>query len=139
MESAYVDQRVSDRLETELPELSQIVVKAVAGEVTVAAGARPHIEVRRESGGDVFVEVRDGVLYVSQPEPGMAPIERFVRMVTDGRRHRCRVTITAPPQANIDITVVSADVVVSGFEGGTNVKAVSGTVTLASLRHEVDV
>ena len=139
MESGYQSWRVADSLSTQLPEISKVVVKVVAGDVTVAAGATSHVEVRRDSGADVFVEVRDGVLLVSQPEPDMAPIERLVKMFTEGKRHRCTVAITAPPACEVEVTGVSSDVVASGFEGGTRVKTVSGDVTLSTLRHEVDV
>lgn len=139
MEAGLSNWQVPDSLSTELGEVSKVVVKIVAGEVTVAAGLTPHIDVRRESGADVFVEVRDGVLYVSQPEPDMAPIERFIKMFTEGKRHRCTVAITAPAAAEVDITTVSADVVASGFDRGTRVKTVSGDVTMSALRGEVDV
>jgi hypothetical protein len=139
MEAGQSSWRVSDVLSTPLPEISKVVVRTVAGEVTAAAGATPHIEVRRESGADVVVEVRDGILFVSQPDPDIAPIERFIRLLTEGKRHRCTVAITAPPGAEVSLSTVSADIVASGFDGGTSVKTVSGDVTLSTLRHEVDV
>lgn len=131
--------RVSDELSTDLPEISKVVVRIVAGEVTVASGEAPRIEVRRRSGSDVFVEVRDGTLFVSQPEPDSPPFERLWKMFTEGRRHRCTVTIAAPSSADVSVTTVSGDAVVSGFSGGTKVKTVSGDITLAALRNDVDV
>ncbi|MGH7859761.1 MAG: DUF4097 family beta strand repeat-containing protein [Candidatus Binatia bacterium] len=131
--------RVSESLEQDLDDVRQVIVRAVAGEVTVTAGPRARIEVRRESGGEVHVDVRDGVLHVSHPDPDIAPLERFIRMLTEGRRHRCWVAVTAPPGAKIDVTTVSAPVVVSGFDGGTKVKSVSGDVTLSQLQTNVDV
>lgn len=140
--------RVADSLEQDLGDVRQVIVRAVAGEVTVTAQdeaerlpgtGRARIEVRRESGAEVHVDVRDGVLHVSQPDPDLAPIERIFRMLTEGRRHRCWVAITAPPGAKIDVTTVSASVIVSGFDGGTKVKCVSGDVTLSRLQTAVDV
>jgi DUF4097 and DUF4098 domain-containing protein YvlB len=60
-------------------------------------------------------------------------------MFTEGSRHRCAVAITAAPGAKISITTVSAEVVVSGFDGGTNVKTVSGEVTLSRMGKDLDV
>lgn len=131
--------RVADELSADLDDATEVVVGVVAGEVTVTAGTTTHVDVRRDSGADVFVSSRGGVLSVHQPEPGVAPIERFIKMLTEGRRHRCTVAITAPVTAKISISAVSADVIVSGSEGGTRVKTVSGDVTLSALRHEVDV
>jgi hypothetical protein len=131
--------KVHDELSTDLTDVQRVVVRTVAGDVTVTSGAQPHIDVRRLSGSDVHVDVRDGVLYVSQPEPGLAPIDRFFKMFTDGRRHRCMVSITAPPTASLDLTTISADIVAAGFEGGTKIKTVSGDVTLNHLAKEIDV
>jgi hypothetical protein len=142
MESGATSWRVADTLSAELtgiPEVSKVVVRIVAGDVTVAAGPSARVDVRRLSGADVMVEVRDGTLYVSQPDADSAPIERFIKMFTEGKRHRCSATITAPAAAKVSVTTVSGEVVASGFEGGTRVKTVSGDVTLSTLRHEVDV
>jgi DUF4097 and DUF4098 domain-containing protein YvlB len=114
-------------------------VRIVAGDVTVTSGAQSHIDVRRESGDDVHVEFQNGTLFVSQPDPDAAPLERFFRMFTDGRRHRATVSIVAPVAARVQVSTVSAPAVVSGFDGGTDVNTVSGEVTLARLRDEVDV
>lgn len=130
---------VSDELSTGLNEVNRIVVRVVAGDVTVTAGPSAHIDVRRESGADVTVELNNGTLFVSQPEPDLAPIDRIIKFVTESRRHRCTVAITAPPGALVEVTTVSAEVVTSGFEAGTKIKTVSGDVTLAALRQEVDV
>lgn len=131
--------KVSDELDVELAEVDKVVVRIVAGDLVVTTGTSPHLYVRRESGADVSVELNHGTLHVSQPESDMAPIERIWKYVTEGRRHRSRVHITAPPGAQIDLTTVSADIVASGFEGGSKLKSVSGDVTLSDLKHEVDV
>jgi putative adhesin len=131
--------KVSDELSIDLDAVEKVVVKMVAGELTVTSGPSPHVDVRRESGANVTVELNHGILIVSQPEPDIAPIERIWKYVTEGRRHRCAVAITAPPEAQIDLTTVSADIVASGFAGGSKVKTVSGDVTLSDLTTEVDV
>ncbi len=131
--------RVEDELATGLPDLNRVVVRIVAGDVTVTAGTTSRIEVRREGGSAVDVRLRDGVLQVMQPEADTAPIERIIKWFTEGRRHRCTVVITAPPEATIDLTTVSASVVASGFRSGTRVKTVSGEVTLSTLGENVDV
>jgi len=130
---------VSDELSTDLDDVQSVVVRIVAGDVTVTAGEKSRVEVRRLSGADVYVESRDGVLHVAQPDPDIAPIERFLKMFTEGSRHRCTVAITAAPGAKISITTVSAEVVASGFGGGCNVKTVSGEVTLSRFGKDVDV
>jgi hypothetical protein len=131
--------KVSDELDTDLPEVDKVVVRMVAGDLTVTTGTSPHLHVRRESGANISVELNHGTLIISQPEAEVAPIERLWKYVTEGRRHRCRVHVTAPPSAQIELTTVSADIVASGFEGGSKVKSVSGDVTLSALKHEVDV
>jgi hypothetical protein len=131
--------KVSDELSCDLGEVTKVVVKIVAGEVNVTAGPVAHIDVRHESGDEVTVELRNGTLFVAQPDPDSSPLDRFVRMLTSARRHRCTVAITAPPSCNVKVTTVSADVVASGFQGGTNLITVSGDVTLMNLRNQVDV
>jgi hypothetical protein len=131
--------RVDDELSTELEGVRRVVVRVIAGEVTVTAGPAARIEVRRESGSAVDVRLIDGVLQVMQPDADTAPLERIIKWFTEGRRHRCTVAITAPPEASVDLTTVSAPVVVSGFRGGTRVKTVSGDVTLSALAERVDV
>lgn len=131
--------KVDDELETELEDVRRVVVRIVAGEVTVTSGSSSRIEVRRDSGAPVDVRLRDGVLQVMQPESDMAPIERFIRWFTEGRRHRCTVVVTAPPEAKIDVTTVSAPVITSGFRAGTRIKTVSGDATLSALGSQVDV
>ncbi len=130
---------VADDFSQDLSDVSSVTVRVVAGDVTVTAGAKSSVEVRRLSGTDVHVEYRDGSLLVAQPDPDTAPIERFIKMFTEGSRHRCSVAVTAAPGAKISITTVSAEVVVSGFDGGTNVKTVSGEVTLSRLGKDLDV
>lgn len=129
---------VSDELSSDLDDVSSVVVRVVAGDVTVTSGERSHVEVRRLSGDDVHVEFRDGALHVAQPDPDSAPLERFIKMFTGSSRHRCSVAITAAPGAKISVTTVSAEVIASGFDGGCDVKTVSGEVTLSRIRNDVD-
>jgi hypothetical protein len=131
--------RVDDQLEMDLEDVRRVVVRIVAGDVTVTAGSSPRIEVVRESGSPVDVRIRDGVLSVLQPDADTAPLERFIKWFTEGGRHRCTVVITAPPDASIDITTVSAPVITSGFRGGSRIKTVSADVTLNGLGSQVDV
>lgn len=131
--------KISDELSVDLAEVTKVVVKMVAGDLTVTAEPSSHIDVRRDSGAEVTVELRNGTLFVSQPEPEIAPLTRFIKYLTENRRHRCTVAITAPPSVNIDLTTVSADIVASGFQGGSKIKSVSGDVTLAALKNSVDV
>ncbi|MGH2759275.1 MAG: hypothetical protein ACRDKJ_06880, partial [Actinomycetota bacterium] len=131
--------RVDDELATDLGDVHRVVVRIVAGEVTITAGESARVEVRRESGSAVDVHHHDGVVQVSQPDTDMSPLERFLSWFAEGRRHRCTVAITAPPDSVVDVTTVSAGVVVSGIGAGTRVKTVSGDVTLSSLGSRVDV
>jgi hypothetical protein len=131
--------QVADELTTDLERVDKIVVRVVAGDVTVTPGPSPRIEVRRESGSDVFIELNNGTLFIAQPDPDLVGIERLVKYFTEGRRHRCTVAIVAPPEASVQISTVSAEVIVSGFSAGTTVKTVSGDVTLAELRDDVDI
>jgi hypothetical protein len=76
--------KVSDTLSVDLEGVEKIVVRIVAGDLTVAAGEHAHIDARRESGADVTVELSGGTLFVSQPEPEIAPIERLFKYFTEG-------------------------------------------------------
>lgn len=135
-----MQERVSDTLETDVLEpVDRVVVRVVAGEVTVTTGATTRVEVRRESGTEVEVSVRHGTLSVSQPDKRLSPLERFVRAVSGGQRQRCSVAIAAPPEATVDVVAVSAPVVVSGSQTGTHVKTVSGDITLSQIGNAVDV
>jgi hypothetical protein len=131
--------RVSDSLSTDPGDVRRVVVRTVAGEVTVTSGPAAHIDVTREAGSDVDVRLVDGILNVTQPDAGTSPIERIIKWLTEARRHRCSVAVTAPEGASVDIVTVSSTVVVSGFRGGTRVKTVSGDITLSSLGERVDV
>lgn len=131
--------RVEDELQTDLDDVHRLVVKIVAGEVTVTPGKASRIEVRRESGAHVDVSMFGDVLNVAQPDSNMAPLERFIKWFTEGHRHRCNVAITVAPDASVEVGTVSGHVVVSGVQGGTNVKTVSGDVILSSLGDRVDV
>jgi DUF4097 and DUF4098 domain-containing protein YvlB len=130
---------VSDELAVDLDDVTGVTVRIVAGDVTVTPGERSRVEVKRLSGADVHIESREGRLLVAQPDPDVAPIERFIKMFTEGSRHRCTVAITAAPGATISVTTVSADVVASGFSGAGHVKTVSGEVTLSRMACDVDV
>jgi DUF4097 and DUF4098 domain-containing protein YvlB len=130
---------VAEELSTDLEAVANVTVRIVAGDVTITSGETSRVDVKRLSGADVHVEFREGSLLVAQPDPDIAPIERFIKMFTEGSRHRCSVAITAAPGAKINVTTVSAEVVASGFEGGTNVKTVSGEVTLSRMTKDLDV
>lgn len=134
-----MDWRVEDELQTDLEDVRRVVVRIIAGDVTVTTGEASRIEVHRQSGGHVDVQLNNGVLTVSHPDSNMAPLDRFIKWVTEGRRHRCSVAITAPASASVDVVTVSAPVVTSGFQDGTRVKTVSGDITLSSLGRKVDV
>jgi hypothetical protein len=129
---------IADEFSTDLEEIQRVVVRIVAGEVTVTTGDTSHIDVRRESGDEVHVEFQNGTLFVSQPDPDAAPLDRFFRMISSGRRHRCTVAIVAPPSARVQVSTVSAPTVISGFDGGTDVNTVSGEITLSHLSGELD-
>jgi DUF4097 and DUF4098 domain-containing protein YvlB len=130
---------VADELATDLEPVTNVTVRIVAGDVTITSGETSHVQIKRLSGADVHAEFRDGGLLVAQPDPDIAPIERFIKMFTEGSRHRCSVAITAAPGSRIAVTTVSAEVVASGFDGGTNVKTVSGEVTLSRMGKDLDV
>ena len=131
--------RVEDELSIDLPEIKKIVVRVIAGDVTITSGPAPRIDVMREGGSAVDVRIFDGVLNVLQPDADTAPLERIIKWFTEGRRHRCSIAITAPPDVSIDVTAVSAVVIASGVRGGSRVKTVSGDVTLSNLGSHVDV
>jgi len=132
-------ERVEESFSLDLEQVDRIVVSIVAGEVTVTSGDAPRVEVRRESGDDVHVRYGDGLLHVAQPDPGGSGLDRILHLFGSGRRQRCTVAITAPSAAKIDLTTISAPIVVSGFEDGARIKTVSGDVTMSKLATKVDV
>ena len=132
-------QRVTDSLSFDLTDVDRVVVSIVAGEVTVTAGERAHVDVRRESGDDVHVRYGDGLIHVAQPDPSSSGWDRVMHLFGSGGRQRCTVAITAPPHAKIELTTVSAPIVAGGFDGGARVKSVSGDVTLSKLGAKIDV
>src|SRR5687767_507186 len=108
--------KVEDSLDSDVEGIDRVIVRIVAGDVSITKGEQAHFSVRRESGAEVHVEVRDGTLRIAQPAPDLAPLERFFRMLSEGRRNRSTVAVTAPAGAKIEVSAVSASVVVSGFE-----------------------
>lgn len=133
--------KVEDSLDVDLDGVDQVIVRIVAGDVTVtsAPGTTTHLDVRYESGDAVHVTLRDGILHVAQPDPRASGWNRLLSMIGSGTRQRCTVAVTAPPHVKVDASMVSAGAVVSGFEGATKVKTVSGDVTLSKLDTHIDV
>jgi hypothetical protein len=104
---------------------------AVGGRINVLGVDGPaNLEVSRISGPPLNVELDDGELTVKHGED-----LRFglLGWLTRGARQEVELSLSIPPDALVEITVVSGPVVLSNFHERVVVKGVSGELTLAGM------
>jgi Putative adhesin len=90
----------------------------------------PTLEVTRITGRPLTVQLRDGKLEVTHGEPGKPNI---IGWLFSGRHQEVDLSLALPPDALIDLDVVSGAVVVSNFHEQVTVRGVSGDITLAGV------
>ena len=106
-------------------------LSAVGGRINVLGVDGPAaLEVNRISGPPLNVELEDGELTVKHGEDFRSGLWGWL---TRGARQEVELSISVPPDALVELTVVSGPVVVSNFHERVNVKGVSGEITLAGV------
>jgi hypothetical protein len=104
---------------------------AVGGRINVLGVDGPAaLEVGRISGPPLNVELTDGELTVKHGEDLRFGLFGWL---TRGARQEVELSLAIPPDALVEITVVSGPVVLSNFHERVSVKGVSGEVTLAGV------
>jgi Putative adhesin len=105
---------------------------ALAGRVNLIGTDGPAtLEVTRVSGQPLYVELSDrGELVVRHGEHAKPQLFQWL---LGGKRLEVALTLALPPDALIDVKVLSGPVVVSNFHERVTVKGVSGEITLAGV------
>jgi hypothetical protein len=106
---------------------------AVGGRINVLGQDGPAaLEVNRISGPPLYVELEDGDLTVKHGE-NVKGLGGLVSWLTRGARQEVELSVSVPPDALVEINVVSGPVVLSNFHERVSVKGVSGEITLAGV------
>jgi DUF4097 and DUF4098 domain-containing protein YvlB len=106
-------------------------LSAVGGRINVLGVDGPAaLEVNKISGPPLNIELEDGELTVKHGEDLRTGVWSWL---TRGARQEVELSISVPPDALVEVTVVSGPVVVSNFHERVNVKGVSGEFTLAGV------
>ena len=104
---------------------------AVGGRINVLGVDGPaSLEVSRISGPPLNVELEDGELTVKHGEDLRLGL---LGWLTRGARQEVELSLSIPPDALVEMTVVSGPVVLSNFHERVTVKGVSGELTLAGV------
>ncbi len=106
---------------------------AMAGRVNLIGTDGPAtLEVSSISGPPLYVERSDrGDLLVRHGEAARPP--QLLGWLLGGRRAEVSLSLALPPDAVLDVRVLSGPVVVSNFHEGVSVRGASGEVTLAGV------
>jgi Putative adhesin len=91
----------------------------------------PTLEVTRISGRPLTVELADGLLTVRQGEEGKPNVLGW--LLSGRRQDVVDLSLALPPDALVELNVVSGAVVVSNFHEQVAVRGVSGDITLAGV------
>ncbi|MBS2964305.1 DUF4097 family beta strand repeat protein [Actinocrinis puniceicyclus] len=113
-------------------------LSAVAGRVNLIGKDGPAtLEVTKLSGPPLQVELSDsGELVVRHGEYARPQLFQWLLA---GKRMEVELSLALPPDALVDVRVLSGPVVVSNFHERVSVKGVSGEVTLAGVHGEARV
>jgi hypothetical protein len=104
---------------------------AAAGRVNIIGTDGPAtLEVSKVTGQPLNVEFDNGELVVRHGEYSKSQLFGFL---LGGRRLEVDLSLALPPDALVDVRVVSGPVVISNFHERVTVKGVSGEVTLAGV------
>ncbi len=104
---------------------------AVGGRINVLGVDGPAaLEVTRLSGPPLNIELVDGELTVKHGEDLRFGLFGWL---TRGARQEVELSLSLPPDALVEVTVVSGPVVLSNFHERVTVKGVSGELTLAGV------
>lgn len=148
---------VEDHLDIELADVHDVRMKLVAGEVAIRSGegpARIALDVLKGPAVRVVNELETlRIHYDEWPFSGVRGLLeglssgeglRFGRGEHGwdfgfGRAPEVAIALTVPSDTDLEITAISAGLVVSGVSGEARLSTVSGDVDLRDLSREVDV
>jgi hypothetical protein len=118
-------------------QIRKVSIRIVRGNVDVVAGTGPaRLEVTQLAGPPLEVSVENGKLTVAHEHLRWGGI---LSWVTGGDRNsRAILSLTVPPESEVELGVVSADATVSGITGRTKVRGVSGEVTIDGCSADVE-
>ncbi|WP_443076482.1 DUF4097 family beta strand repeat-containing protein [Streptomyces sp. TRM 70361] len=114
-------------------DLHTLRVRVLNGTVNVVGTGDPaaRLEVGALDGPPLRVVLEGGVLTVAYDD---LPWQGFLTLLDRAsRRHRADVSLAVPAGIRVEVGVVGADAVITGVEGGTEVRAITGCVTLVGL------
>ena len=121
--------------ELTLDDVREARVRLIAGEVSVTATDGPaRLEVHDIEGDGLRVTLVDGVLEVTHPELTWGGLLSFA---TKRGRRSAVVSLAIPAAVALRLGVVSASAVVTGLTAATEVRSVSGDVTLDGISADV--
>lgn len=107
-------------------------LNAVGGRINVLGVDGPAaLEVSRISGPPLTVELTDGELVVRHGEDSLR--SGLLGWLTRGARQEVELSLSVPPDALVEVTVVSGPVVLSNLHERVTLKGVSGELTLAGV------
>lgn len=129
---------MAERWKIEAPEqlaigdgVHRLRLTAVGGRINVLGVDGPAaLEVNRISGPPLNVQLEDGELTVKHGEDLKSGLFSWL---TRGVKQEVELSISVPPDALVEVTVVSGPVVLSNFHERVTVKGVSGELTLAGV------
>ncbi len=105
---------------------------AVGGRINVLGVDGPAaLEVSKISGPPLTVELVDGDLTVRHGEESLP--SGLLSWLSRGARQEVELSVSVPPDALLEVTVVSGPVVLSNFHERVTLKGVSGELTLAGM------
>lgn len=134
------NQEISAAQTIDLEPVSQVRLRVVSGDVSITATDGPcRLEVHSLVGPPLHVHVESGALTLEHRDDVRSG-GTFGWLIAGGRRQARRevsLALMVPSGCAVHITSVSADTVVSGVTGPTQVSTVSGEVTLDGLGGEV--
>ncbi|MFJ9741475.1 DUF4097 family beta strand repeat-containing protein [Streptomyces sp. NPDC101166] len=114
--------------------VSELHVRVVNGTVNVVGtddGGPARLEVSHIEGPPLVVTHRDGILTVAYED---LPWKGFLKWLDrKGWRRSAVVSLAVPAGTRVEVGAVSAGAVVSGIDGRTEVRGVSGDTTLVRL------
>lgn len=123
----------SQRLEFD-QEVRRAQVRVVAGDVTVtAAGGPARLDVYGIEGAPLRIDCADGDLTIGYHDIGWAGLLDG----WGGQRRWVSLALSVPASCAVQLGVVSADALVTGFTVPAEVKSVSGGMTLDGLSADV--
>src|SRR5688500_4878644 len=119
---------IDDALDIELTGIRHARLRLVGGTISVVPGDGPaHLVVKDVANGAVEVRSDDGTLTIVQEQP------RSRRFIRGSQSPSATVLLSIPADAALDISAVSADVLVAGLRASVSVRTVSGALTFKDI------